>query len=66
VDRHQIEYSVERLCNKGCKAVRQDMAALERGEVLAEVADLNATERAQVLKELSEIMAVYGDTCRIY
>ncbi len=64
---HQaIEYSVERLCNKGCRQVREDIESLERGVVLEEVRGLEAPERARVLEELKAIMAVYGDSCRIY
>ena len=64
---HQaIEYSVERLCNKGCRQVREDIAALEQGVVLDEVQGLGERERVRVLEELKAIMAVYGDSCRVY
>lgn len=66
MDHQRVEYSVERLCNKGCRAVREDIAALERGDLLVEVVNLNAQERAMVLRELQQIMAVYGDRCQIY
>ena len=56
---------VEAVCEKGCRRVREDIATLERGEPIPECADLTRGERGQVLRELKQIMAVYGDTCRI-
>ncbi len=55
---------VETLCNKGCKAVRDDIAALESGQGLPETRELRAEEVRAVLAELKSIMAVYGDVCR--
>ncbi len=52
---------VETLCNKGCKAVRDDIAALESGQGLPETRELRAEEVRAVLAELKSIMAVYGD-----
>jgi hypothetical protein len=63
--RDKIEECVEILCNKGCRAVRKDIAALERGQPLPEVWQLDAEERRKVLAELQAIMAVYGDSCKI-
>jgi hypothetical protein len=60
-----VDSSVENICQKGCRRVREDIAALERGEVIEEVALLDATERARVLAELKSIMAVYGGACRL-
>ena len=61
----QIEYCVELICNKGCRLVREDIERLESGEVLPETHLLDGRERHMVLLELKNIMAVYGDVCRI-
>jgi hypothetical protein len=63
--RDKIEECVEHLCNKGCRAVRKDIAALERDQMLPEVWQLDLEERRAVLRELQAIMAVYGDSCKI-
>jgi len=63
--RDKIEECVETLCNKGCRSVRKDIAALEHGQVLPEMWQLDPDERRAVLRELQSVMAVYGDTCRI-
>lgn len=55
-----VEASVERICDKGCRGVWQDIAALERDEAPPEVQGLSRSERAFVLSELKAIMAVYG------
>jgi hypothetical protein len=59
-----VAYCVEALCNKGCKAVRDDIAALESGQRLPETRELRADEVRAVLAELKSIMAVYGGVCR--
>ena len=59
-----IEQAVEVICEKGCQAVRDDIATLESGRQLAETVGLNRRQRALVLKELKAIMSVYGDACR--
>jgi hypothetical protein len=56
---------VEAVCEKGCRSVREDIATLRRGESIPESAGLTRGERGQLLNELEQIMAVYGDTCRI-
>ena len=56
---------VELICLKGCQAVRADIATLERGEAVEETLALADEERYLVLQELREIMAIYGDSCRI-
>ena len=61
----RIDDCVERLCQKGCRRVWDDIAALERGEVPPEVAGLDAEARHRVLLELKSIMAVYGDRCSL-
>jgi len=63
--RQLIEECIEILCNKGCRSVRKDIAALEHGQVLPEAWQLDAEERRMVLRELKSIMAVYGDSCKI-
>ncbi|NEV60914.1 hypothetical protein [Thiorhodococcus minor] len=60
-----IEACVERLCSKGCRQVRLDIATLEAGGDLPETRDLSAAQRAALLEELKQIMAVYGDSCRV-
>jgi len=60
-----VESSVEMICNKGCQTVRDDIAALEREELVQEVRGLTEAERRAVLMELKKIMAVYGDACPI-
>ena len=62
---HTIQEAVERICAKGCRAVRKDIVTLERGEPVPEVWKLNPEERREVLAELKKIMAVYGDECRM-
>lgn len=58
-----IDQSIERLCQKGCQSVREDIRLLERGVILPEIQDLDEIGRRTVLKELHAIMAVYGDVC---
>jgi hypothetical protein len=62
---HVVEACVERLCQKGCRAVWGDIERLERGEVLPEVAGLDPAQREAVLAELKSVMAVYGDRCAV-
>jgi hypothetical protein len=62
---YTIQEAVERICAKGCRAVRRDIADLERGKLVSEVWKLNPEERREVLAELKKIMAVYGDECRM-
>lgn len=60
-----IDSCLERLCQKGCRAVWHDIAALERGDVPPEAAELNPKDRQKLLAELKTIMAVYQTRCRI-
>ncbi len=60
-----VEWCVELICNKGCRAVRADIEALEQGRPVAGLGRLPEALRRQVLAELKEIMAVYGDSCRL-
>jgi hypothetical protein len=59
----QVEYSIERLCHKGCKAVWGVIHALEQGQSLEETQGLSEEEIGQVLAELKAIMAVYEGSC---
>ena len=60
LNQQRIEFCVEALCHKGCKAVWRDIAALEDGLDLPETRELSPHERRAVLAELKAIMAVYG------
>lgn len=61
----KIADCLERLCQKGCRAVRADIQLLEKGKILPETRNMPATEVKLVLRELKSIMAAYGDSCRI-
>ncbi|MES9871167.1 MAG: hypothetical protein ABW082_03665 [Sedimenticola sp.] len=65
MQRTKIDACVEAICNKGCQEVRQDISLLEQGDNPPEVKHFSDEERSLVLAELKNIMAVYGDTCRI-
>jgi hypothetical protein len=58
-----IEVRLETLCEKGCRHVWGDIAALERGESLPETRDLTPAEVRWLLAELKQVMAVYGARC---
>lgn len=64
-DRELVEARVEAVCLKGCRQVRRDIAHLESGAEIPEVRGLTPDERRLLLAELKQIMAVYGDSCRI-
>lgn len=64
-DRELVEARIEAVCLKGCRQVRRDIWALEAGAEIPEVQGLAPDERRLLLAELKQIMAVYGDTCRI-
>jgi hypothetical protein len=59
----QIDECIERLCQKGCRSVRDDIRLIEQGETIPELSVLDDLARQAVLKELRSIMAVYGDSC---
>lgn len=65
MDQSKISHCIEILCQKGCKEVSLVILALERGDLMIEVQELNAGERQAVLQELKSIMSVYqeGGTC---
>jgi hypothetical protein len=58
-----IEARLESLCERGCRHVWGDIAALERGETLPETRDLTPAEVRWLLAELKQVMAVYGARC---
>jgi hypothetical protein len=58
-----LEARLEALCEKGCRRVWGDIAALERGETLPETQGLTLTETRWLLAELKQVMAVYGARC---
>ncbi|MGD8308773.1 MAG: hypothetical protein PVG98_04970 [Chromatiales bacterium] len=60
----RVDDCIESLCQKGCNAVREDIAALEQGRSLPETRGLTSEEALAVLSELRSIMEVYGDVCR--
>lgn len=62
-NKYRLEARLEALCEKGCRQVRQDIDALERGEDLPETRDLGGEERGWLLRELKQVMAVYADRC---
>ena len=64
--RKEIDIAVEAICNKGCKQVHLDILQIETAKSIPkELAILNNHEQQLVLKELKEIMATYGDNCRL-
>jgi hypothetical protein len=65
LDDSSFEARLEALCAKGCRQVRRDIVALESGAELPETQGLTADERTRLLAELKQIMAVYGDSCRL-
>lgn len=60
-----LEARIEAICARRCQQVRADIATLEQGGELPETRRLSAAERGLILNELRQIMAVYGDRCRI-
>ncbi len=65
LDHLRLESRVEAICQHGCPQVRRIIAALETGDEVPETHGLNQSERAALLAELQQIMAVYGDVCRL-
>ncbi|MCU7850330.1 MAG: hypothetical protein KZQ89_20575 [Candidatus Thiodiazotropha sp. (ex Lucinoma kastoroae)] len=63
--RDLIDQSVEAICQKGCRSVREDIHLLRQGVILPELKEFDDLARQMVLKELRSIMAVYGNGCPI-
>jgi hypothetical protein len=61
----RVEARLETVCQRGCRQVRLDIAALEGGAEIPETLGLAPEERRLLLAELRAVMAVYGDACRI-
>ncbi len=60
-----VDHAVERLCQKGCKALWTDIDRMEQGQELSELKGLDAQQQAQVLVEIKSIMAVYKGSCSL-
>ncbi|MDH5649186.1 MAG: hypothetical protein OEY67_05975 [Gammaproteobacteria bacterium] len=56
-----IQNCIDKLCSRGCSAVRDIIADLEAGRTLPETASLSQEECAVVLEELKVIMKVYDE-----
>ena len=61
----RVDECVEQLCLKGCKALWQEIEAMDRGEFPPELDHLDAREKAAVLAEIKSIMAVYRGSCSL-
>jgi len=61
----RVDECVEAICQKGCQATRDDLARMEKGEIIMEIRQLTDSEREQVRQEIAAIMAVYGDACPV-
>ena len=57
--------ALEATCRRGCRYVLGAIAALERGEVPAELAGLDPAQRQRALDELRAVMAVYDRECSL-
>ena len=58
-----VEQCVEKLCQKGCRAVWSDIDALESGQSLPETRGLSTPEIREVVRELKQVMSVYEGSC---
>jgi len=54
-----LQLLIETICERGCGRVNEIIAALESGNSVEEVTNLDSSERQQILVELKQIMAVY-------
>jgi hypothetical protein len=54
-----VQAKIESICELGCDRVMKIINALEAGDIVEEVSDLDNTGRHNVLVELKAIMAVY-------
>lgn len=62
--RDTVDAHVERICNQGCRQVRERIERMEGGDWGLDLEGLARVERRAVLQELKSIMAVYGPVCR--
>jgi N-methylhydantoinase B/oxoprolinase/acetone carboxylase alpha subunit len=62
INYNQIELSLERICEQGCRSVNQIIQKIENGELVELIRHLNDSQQKILLKELKSIMAVYGKT----
>ncbi|MBK1693957.1 hypothetical protein CKO09_04285 [Chromatium weissei] len=65
LDHLRLESRLESICQQGCQQVRRIISALEAGVDVPETHGLNQRESSALLAELQQIMAVYGDVCRL-
>lgn len=56
---------METLCEQGCRAVLENIEALQAGQTRQGFADLDTAERELLLRELQAIMSVYNNRCRL-
>lgn len=61
MNQNKIDFALETLCQRGCVEVSRIIRALEQGESLPELADMDPAERQAVLQELKAVMAVYDN-----
>ena len=59
-----VDYAVEVICCKGCKAVWQDIDELEAGGPLVAYFGLSRFESKRVVAELKSVMATYSYRCK--
>jgi len=60
-----LDQRVETLCEQGCRAVLENIEALQDGQTRQGFADLDTAERELLLRELQAIMSVYNNRCRL-
>ena len=60
-----LDQRVETLCEQGCRAVMENIEALQAGQTQPAFADLDSAERDLLLRELQAIMSVYNNRCRL-
>jgi hypothetical protein len=62
---NDLHDALEATCRRGCRYVLGAIAALERGEVPAELSALHPDQRQRALDELRAVMAVYDRECSL-
>ena len=58
-----LEERIERLCQRGCRAVYRALDVLRQGVAIEETRGLNDMEIDALVKELESVMAVYDQPC---